>query len=150
MRDDTRPSPDALLRALQKAEPADKKGKLSIFFGMAAGSGKTYAMLEAAQNRHKDGIDVVIGVVETHGRTETEALLKGLPSIPKRKIHYRGAELDELDIDAILLRHPSLILVDELAHTNAPGSRHAKRWQDVLELLDAGIDVYTTLNVQHI
>ncbi|HBC47048.1 MAG TPA: two-component sensor histidine kinase [candidate division Zixibacteria bacterium] len=150
MRDDSRPSPDALLRALQKAEAADKKGKLSIFFGMAAGSGKTYAMLEAAQNRLKDGVDVIIGVVETHGRTETEALLRGLPSIPKRKIHYRGAELDEFDIDAVLLRHPSLILVDELAHTNAPGSRHAKRWQDVLELLDAGIDVYTTLNVQHI
>jgi two-component system sensor histidine kinase KdpD len=150
MRDDTRPSPDALLKALQKTEPADKKGKLSIFFGMAAGSGKTYAMLEAAQNRFKEGIDVVIGVVETHGRVETEALLKGLPSIPKRKIIYRETELGEFDIDAVLSRHPSLVLVDELAHTNAPGSRHAKRWQDVIELLDASIDVYTTLNVQHI
>jgi two-component system, OmpR family, sensor histidine kinase KdpD len=150
MRDDIRPSPDALLKALQKAEPADKKGKLSIFFGMAAGSGKTYAMLEAAQNRLKEGADVVAGVVETHGRIETEALLKGLPSIPKQKINYRDTELAEFDIDAILTRHPALVLVDELAHTNAPGSRHAKRWQDVVELLDAGIDVYTTLNVQHI
>ena len=150
MRDDTRPNPDALLKALQKTEPTGKKGKLSIFFGMAAGSGKTYAMLEAAQNRFKDGVDVIVGVVETHGRAETKALLKGLPSIPKRKIPYHDIELEEFDIDAVLKRHPSLLLVDELAHTNAPGSRHTKRWQDVIELLDAGIDVYTTLNVQHI
>ncbi len=150
MRDDIRPNPDALLKALQKTDRADKKGKLSIFFGMAAGSGKTYAMLEAAQSRLKDGIDVIIGIVETHGRVETEALLNGLPSIPRRKFPYHNTMLEEFDIDATLSRHPSLVLVDELAHTNIPGSRHAKRWQDVIELLDAGIDVYSTLNVQHI
>jgi two-component system, OmpR family, sensor histidine kinase KdpD len=150
MNDDIRPNPDALLKALQMTEQTGKKGKLSIFFGMAAGSGKTYAMLEAAQARFKDGIDVVIGLIETHGRAETEALLKGLSLIPNRKIAYRGTELEEFDLDAVLSRHPSLVLVDELAHTNAPGSKHEKRWQDVIELLDAGIDVYTTLNVQHV
>jgi two-component system, OmpR family, sensor histidine kinase KdpD len=150
MRDEIRPNPDALLKALQKTEPTGKQGKLGIFFGMAAGSGKTYAMLEAAQSRLKDGIDVVAGLVETHGRAETDALLKGLPIIPRKKFPYRDTALEEFDIDTVLSRHPSLALVDELAHTNAPGSRHAKRWQDVIELLDAGIDVYTTLNVQHI
>ncbi len=150
MKEDSRPNPDALLKALQKTEPLTKKGKLSIFFGMAAGSGKTYAMLETAQARLDEGIDVVIGLVETHGRPETEALLPGLRVIPRKKIDYRGAELEEFDIDAVLAQHPALVLVDELAHTNIPGSRHAKRWQDVVELLDAGIDVYTTLNVQHV
>jgi two-component system sensor histidine kinase KdpD len=150
MKEDIRPNPDALLKALKKTDAARKQGKLSIFFGMAAGSGKTYAMLEATQNRLKDGVDAIVGVVETHGRAETEALRKGLPSIPKRKISYRKTELEEFDIDSVLSRHPSLVLIDELAHTNAPGSRHAKRWQDVFEILDAGIDVYTTLNVQHI
>jgi two-component system, OmpR family, sensor histidine kinase KdpD len=148
--DDIRPNPDVLLKALQKTDASGKKGKLSIFFGLAAGAGKTYAMLEAAQARLKEGVDVVIGLVETHGRTETEALQTGLPIIPRKKIPYRDTVLEEFDIDAVLSRHPSLVLVDELAHTNAPGSRHQKRWQDVLEILDAGIDIYTTLNVQHI
>jgi two-component system sensor histidine kinase KdpD len=150
MKEDIRPNPDALLKALQKTEQAGKKGKLSIFFGMAAGSGKTYAMLEAAQAGLKEGIDVVIGLVETHGRAETEALTKGLQAIPRKKIAYRESILEEFDLDTVVARKPSLVLVDELAHTNAPGSRHNKRWQDVIELLDAGIDVYTTLNVQHV
>jgi two-component system, OmpR family, sensor histidine kinase KdpD len=150
MNDDQRPNPDILLHALKQAELSVRKGKLSIFFGMAAGVGKTYAMLEAAQNQFKDGVDVTVGIVESHGRTETESLLKGLPLIPRKKISYRDTVIEEIDIDVVLSRHPSLVLVDELAHTNAPGSRHEKRWQDVLEILDAGIDVYTTLNVQHV
>ncbi len=148
--DDIRPNPDALLKALQKTDFGGKKGKLGIFFGMAAGVGKTYAMLEAAQARLKEGVDVIIGLVETHGRTETEALIKDLPTIPRKIIPYRDTTIEEFDIDAVLSRHPALVLVDELAHTNVPGSRHQKRWQDVIEILDAGIDVYTTLNVQHI
>lgn len=150
MSDDVRPDPDTLLAALRQNEKAARQGKLSIFFGLAAGAGKTYAMLEAAQQRLKEGIDVVIGIVETHGRAETESLVIGLPIIPQKKIAYRDVVLEELDLDAILARRPNLILVDELAHTNAPGSRHTKRWHDVVELLDAGINVYTTLNVQHI
>jgi two-component system sensor histidine kinase KdpD len=150
MIDDDRPNPDALLTALNKAEKSERSGKLSVFFGMAAGAGKTYAMLEAAQSLLREGIDVVIGVVETHRRAETEALLTGLPVIPRRKTDYKGAVLEEMNLDEILHRRPALVLVDELAHSNVPGSRHDKRWQDVLEILDAGIDVYTTLNVQHI
>ncbi len=150
MNDEPRPNPDALLQALKQADLAGHKGKLSIFFGMAAGVGKTYAMLEAAQNRMKDGLDVAVGIVETHDRIETEALLKGLETIPRMKLSYRNASLRELNLDAVLNRRPALVLIDELAHTNVPGSRHEKRWQDVLEILDAGIDVYTTLNVQHI
>jgi two-component system, OmpR family, sensor histidine kinase KdpD len=150
MIDDLRPDPDELLEVVQKMDAARHEGKLSIFFGMAAGVGKTYAMLSAAQNRFKEGVDIVIGTVDTHGRAETEALAKGLPAIRRRKISYRGTTIEEMDLDTILARRPRLVLVDELAHTNAPDSRHTKRWQDVVELLDAGIDVYTTLNVQHI
>ncbi len=112
--------------------------------------GKTYAMLRAAQQERAAGTDVVVGIVETHGRSETEALLAGLTVLPRRTVDYRGAQLTELDLEAVRSRRPKLVLVDELAHTNAPGSRHAKRWQDVLELLEAGIDVLTTLNIQHV
>jgi two-component system sensor histidine kinase KdpD len=150
MMDDLRPDPDELLKAVQKIDRASHEGKLSIFFGMAAGVGKTYSMLSAAQSRLSEGTDVIIGTVDTHGRAETDALTKGLPIVPRKKIPYRGTIVEEMDLDAILTRRPRLVLVDELAHTNAPGSRHAKRWQDVLELLDGGIDVYTTLNVQHL
>ena len=150
MSEPSRPNPDALLAAIQREQQAAKRGQLKIFFGMSPGVGKTYAMLEAARARQAESVDVVVGVVETHGRVETEALLNGLPVIPRKKIEYRGVNLQEMDIDAILARRPPLVLVDELAHTNAPGSRHPKRYQDVLELLDAGIDVYSTLNVQHL
>jgi two-component system sensor histidine kinase KdpD len=145
-----RPDPDALLARVKDEEARQRRGRLKIFLGAAAGVGKTYAMLEAAQAQREDGVDVVAGLVETHGRAETETLLEGLSVLPTRTVEYRGAQIRELDLDAALARHPALILVDELAHTNAPGSRHAKRWQDVQELLDAGIDVYTTLNVQHL
>lgn len=131
-----------------KAEES-KRGKLKIFFGAVAGVGKTYAMLEAARLRKKEGIDVVVGYVETHKRAETEVLLKGLEVLPPKKIMYRGIELREFDLDEALKRKPALILIDELAHTNAPGVRHAKRWQDIEELLNHGINAYTTLNVQH-
>lgn len=150
MTEPARPSPDALLAEIQREERAAKRGQLKIFFGMCPGVGKTYAMLEAAQARRREGVDVVVGLVETHGRAETYALLAGLPIISRKKIEYRGVTLEEMDIDALLGRRPQLAVVDELAHTNAPGSRHPKRYQDVLELLDAGIDVYTTLNVQHL
>jgi two-component system sensor histidine kinase KdpD len=126
------------------------RGRLKVFFGSAPGVGKTYAMLEAARLRKKDGVDVVAGYVETHKRKETEILLDGLDVLPRRQAAHRGTVLEEFDLDAALVRRPALLLVDELAHTNAPGSRHVKRWQDVLELIDAGIDVYTTLNVQHL
>jgi two-component system, OmpR family, sensor histidine kinase KdpD len=144
-----RPDPDALLAAIQKEDEKEQRGKLKIFFGMAAGVGKTYAMLDAAHARKADGVDVIVGYVETHKRAETEALVKGLEVIPRQKLEYRGTWLDEMDLDAILARKPQLVLVDELAHTNAPGTRHPKRYQDVIELLEAGIDVYTTVNVQH-
>jgi two-component system, OmpR family, sensor histidine kinase KdpD len=147
---DNRPDPDALLARVQEEETHQGRGKLKIFFGATAGVGKTYAMLEAAHARRKEGVDVVVGWVDTHGRAETEALLAGLEVLPRRAVAYRGTTVDAFDLDAALQRHPALILVDELAHTNAPGSRHAKRWQDVEELLDAGIDVYTTVNVQHL
>jgi two-component system sensor histidine kinase KdpD len=150
MTEPQRPNPDVLLAAIQRDEQAAKRGKLKVFFGMSPGVGKTYSMLEAAQARRKEGVDVIIGLVETHGRPETHALLAGLPIIHRKKSEYRGVCLEEMDIDAILARRPQLVLVDELAHTNAPGSRHPKRYQDVLELLDAGIDVYSTLNVQHL
>ncbi|MFA6562439.1 MAG: sensor histidine kinase KdpD [Verrucomicrobiia bacterium] len=150
MSEESRPNPDALLAEIQREEKAAKRGRLKIFFGMCPGVGKTYAMLEAARQRKTEGVDVVIGVVETHGRKETEALLAGLEVVPRKRLEYRGITLGEMDIDALLARRPPLALVDELAHTNAPGSRHPKRYQDVLELLDAGIDVYTTLNVQHL
>lgn len=148
--EEKRPNPDALLRAIKAEDARNKPGQLRIFFGMAAGVGKTYAMLKAAQQRFLEGVDVVVGVVETHARAETEALLQGLPTVERKKIGYRGTEFEELDLDAILKRRPQLVLVDELAHSNVPGARHGKRWHDVAELLDNGIDVYTTLNVQHI
>lgn len=141
---------DELLSAIQRTEARTGAGRLRIFLGMAAGVGKTYAMLKAAQERMREGTDVIVGLVETHGRPETEQLLAGLRMAPRHAVAYRGASLEELDIDWILHRRPQLVLIDELAHTNAPGSRHPKRWQDVVEILDAGIDVYSTLNVQHI
>ncbi|MCI0741859.1 MAG: sensor histidine kinase KdpD [Gemmataceae bacterium] len=147
---DERPNPDQLLARVQSAESQARRGKLKIFFGYVAGVGKTFAMLEAARREKADGVEVVVGYVEPHGRAETEALLEGLEILPVRSIPYRGVTLREFDLDAALKRRPKLILVDELAHTNAEGSRHAKRWQDVEELLEAGIDVYSTLNVQHI
>jgi len=145
-----RPNPDELLAQVQAEEASARRGKLMIFFGYAAGVGKTYAMLQAAQRAAAGGREVVVGYVEPHGRPETEALLAGLESLPTRKQDYQGVTLAEFDVDAGLRRHPSLLLVDELAHTNATGCRHTKRWQDVEELLAAGIDVWTTLNVQHI
>ncbi|MER0172056.1 MAG: sensor histidine kinase KdpD [Nitrosomonas sp.] len=146
-----RPDPDRLLAEIKREEIAAQRGKLKIFIGACAGVGKTYAMLNAAQQRIAEGIDVVIGVVETHGRSETIKLLEKFPEVlPLRKINYRGKSLAELDIDTALQRAPQLIIVDELAHTNIEGSRHVKRWQDVDELLVNGINVYTTLNVQHL
>ena len=146
---DIRPNPDALLKRVQEEEARQHQGKLKVFFGANPGVGKTYAMLEAAHEQKRDGVDVVIGVVETHGRAETEALVEGLELVPCRIVDYRGTVLKEFDLDAALARRPTLILIDELAHTNAPGPRHAKRWQDVQELLKVGINVYTTVNVQH-
>lgn len=143
---DNRPSPDALLRQAAREE----RGRLKIFLGAAPGVGKTFEMLQTAQAKRREGIDLVVGVVETHGRRETEALVAGLEVIPRRQIDYKDRLLDEMDLDAILARRPKIVLVDELAHTNAPGSRHAKRYLDVEELLAAGIDVYTTLNIQHV
>ncbi len=150
MNDGERPNPDALLAAIQNDAARNTRGRLKVFLGMCPGVGKTYAMLEAAQRELKNGRDIVIGYVETHGRKETDALTLGLPLIPRKISEHRGVTLGEMDLDTVLARHPQLALVDELAHTNAPGSRHPKRWHDVNELLDAGIDVFTTLNVQHI
>ena len=147
---DHRPDPDALLASLNREEQRALRGKLKVFFGMCPGVGKTYAMLRAAQQEVRDGVDLVVGVVETHGRAETEALLEGLPVLPRKEISYKNIKITEMDLEAILARKPKLVLVDEFAHTNAPGSRHPKRFQDVVELLDSGIDVFTTLNVQHI
>ncbi len=147
---DNRPDPDALLAKVKAEEKTAARGKLKIFFGSCAGVGKTYAMLSSGHQRLLEGEDVVAGIVETHGRTETEKLLEGMPVIPPVEQEHRNVMLKELDLDIALLRKPQLILIDELAHTNAPGSRHLKRWHDVGELLDAGIDVYTTLNVQHL
>ncbi len=150
MNDKIRPAPEVLLAAIQREEKQAQRGKLKIFFGMAAGVGKTFAMLQAAQALRSRGVHVLAGYVETHGRAETEELLQGLPFVPRLKIPYRGVELEEMDLDAILQLKPEYVLVDELAHTNAEGVRHHKRYQDVLELLEHGINVYTTLNVQHI
>jgi two-component system, OmpR family, sensor histidine kinase KdpD len=150
MTEDRRPNADELLARVREEEQRAKSGKLTVFFGAAPGVGKTYAMLEAARSERDLRRDVVIGIVETHGRYDTAALTIGLELLPRRKLDYRGMKLEELDLDAALLRRPGILLVDELAHTNAAGSRHAKRWQDVEELLDAGIDVYTTVNVQHL
>ncbi|MDE1182763.1 DUF4118 domain-containing protein [Paraburkholderia sp.] len=145
-----RPDPDELLDKLQRDEEKRQRGRLKIFFGASAGVGKTYAMLQAARRRADDGVDMVVGIAETHGRGETAALLDGLDVLPLAQIDYRGRTLAEFDLDAALARKPQLVLVDELAHSNVEGSRHLKRWQDVYELLDAGIDVYTTVNVQHL
>ena len=150
MSTERRPDPDELLARVKKAETRQARGKLKIFFGAAAGVGKTYAMLEAAREQRAQGVDVVVGWVDTHGRAETEALLGDLEILARRPLEYHGTTIREFDLDAALARRPALMLVDELAHTNAPGSRHAKRWQDVLELLDAGINVYTAMNVQHV
>lgn len=150
MTNDGRPDPDVLLRAISEEELRARTAVLKVFLGMSAGVGKTYAMLRAARERLKEGTDVVIGVVETHGRLETLALTESLPVIPRKEIEYKGVTIHEMDLDAILAKKPKIVLVDELAHTNAPGSRHQKRYQDVIELLDAGIDVYTTVNVQHL
>jgi two-component system sensor histidine kinase KdpD len=146
MEEERRPSPEALLETAAK----EGRSRLKVFVGAAPGVGKTYAMLEAAHERLREGVDVVVGVIETHGRAETEALLRGLEIIPRRRIEYRGTMLEEMDLDAILERRPQIVLVDELAHSNAPGSRHPKRYSDVEELLQAGIDVYTTVNIQHL
>jgi two-component system sensor histidine kinase KdpD len=141
-----RASPDALL-ALAKKEG---RGHLKIFLGAAPGVGKTYAMLTAARSEMQGGRDVVAGLIETHGRRETEALVEGCQLLERKPIVYRNQMVREFDLDGALARRPSLLLVDEYAHTNVPGSRHPKRWQDVDELLDAGIDVWTTLNIQHL
>src|SRR5476649_2076725 len=147
---DDRPNPDALLASIQRETSRDKHGRLKVFFGMAPGVGKTYAMLKDARQRDAEGIDVVVGYIETHGRAETAALLEGMVIAPRRPVEHRGVAMEEMDLDAIIFLRPKLVLVDELAHTNASGSRHPKRYQDVLELLALGIDVSTTLNVQHI
>jgi two-component system sensor histidine kinase KdpD len=143
-------NPDALLANLKREDAKATRGTLKVFFGMAPGVGKTYAMLEAARRELATGRDVVLGYVETHGRKETDALTQGLPLIPRSHVNHRGLPLSEMDLDAVLRRRPQVVLVDEFAHTNAPSLRHPKRFQDVLELLEAGIDVFTTLNVQHL
>ena len=145
---DQRPSPEALLETARREE--GRLGKLKIFMGAAPGVGKTYEMLQQARARKKDGYDIVVGVVETHGRKETEALLDGLEVVPRQRIEYKGQGLEEMDLDAIIARRPQIVLVDELAHTNVPGSRHPKRYIDVEELLNNGINVYSTVNIQHI
>ncbi|MCE9580799.1 MAG: DUF4118 domain-containing protein, partial [Deltaproteobacteria bacterium] len=149
MIDDDRPDPEELLDKLRAAAPVTR-ARLKIFFGASPGVGKTYAMLEAARRARADGVDIVIGLVETHGRADTEALLADLPILPRRPVAHRGITVGELDVDAALARKPAVLLVDELAHSNAPGLRHPKRWQDVMDLLEAGIEVWTTLNVQHV
>src|SRR5260221_11563442 len=141
-----RPSPEALLEAASR----ETRGRLKIFLGAAPGVGKTYEMLQTAQAKRREGVEIVIGLVETHGRQETQALLAGLEIVPRRRDDYKGRILEEMDLDAVLARRPALVLVDELAHTNAPGSRHPKRYMDVEELLAAGIDVFSTLNIQHV
>jgi len=148
--EDNRPNPDDLLASLKEEEEKSKRGKLKIFFGMCAGVGKTYTMLEAAQIEKKKGADIVIGYVETHNRKETAALVEGFELISRKKYQYKTAQVQEMDLDSIIARRPQIVLVDELAHTNAPGSRHVKRYQDVQEILDNGINVYTTVNVQHL
>jgi two-component system, OmpR family, sensor histidine kinase KdpD len=143
---ETRPSPEALLELAAR----ERRGKLKVFLGASPGVGKTYAMLSAARRLKAEGVDVVVGLVETHGRADTAALLEGLEIIPRRSVPYKGHVFTEFDVDAALKRHPQLIIVDELAHTNASESRHPKRFQDVEELLAAGIDVWTAVNIQHL
>jgi two-component system sensor histidine kinase KdpD len=144
--DQTRPSPEQFLTMLREQQ----RGRLKVYLGFAPGVGKTYEMLQEGQRLKKQGVDVVVGVVETHGRAETAALIGDLDQVPRCKVEYRGVVLEEMDLDAVLKRHPTVALVDELAHTNAPGSRHPKRFQDVEELLRAGISVITTMNIQHL
>src|SRR5215470_3706985 len=148
--DPDRPDPEALLAEVKAQEAAARRGRLRIYFGAAPGVGKTYAMLAAARALRDEGRDVVVGIVETHGRRETDSLAAGLEILPRAKRALQGRTVDEFDLDGALARRPALILVDELAHTNAPGSRHPKRWQDVEELLASGVDVFTSLNVQHL
>ena len=148
--EEKRPDPDEILASLKLEEAKSKKGRLKIFFGMCAGVGKTYTMLQSARTEKSKGRDVVIGYIETHHRKETEDLVKGLELIPRKSFEYKSTILTEVDLDAVIARKPQVVLIDELAHTNAPGSRHLKRYQDVLDILDNGIDVFTTLNVQHI
>ncbi|MCA1935064.1 MAG: sensor histidine kinase KdpD, partial [Asticcacaulis sp.] len=150
MKADTRPDPDKLLALVSHDAGGLSRGRLKIFFGASAGVGKTFAMLSEARRLHAEGRNVIIGVAEHHNRPETLALLDGLPVLPQKTIDHRGVSVREFDLDAALQLKPDLILVDEYAHTNAPGSRHPKRWQDIEELLENGIDVYTTLNVQHL
>ena len=142
---DQRPSPEALLEAARREER--RSGRLKIFVGAAPGVGKTYEMLQQARARKQDGYDVAVGVVETHGRKETQALLDGFEIVPRKRLEYRGQSLEEMDLDALIARHPQIALVDELAHADAPGSRHPKRYLDVEELLSHGIDVYTAVNI---
>ncbi len=148
--DDNRPNPELLLKKVQEEERQQRVGKLKIYLGAAPGVGKTYTMLQDALSQQKEGKDIVIGVAESHGRAEIDALLGKIELLPRQEINYRGQKLSEFNLDGALKRHPQLILMDEMAHTNAPGVRHKKRWQDIKELMDRGIDVYTTLNVQHI
>lgn len=143
---DIRPEPEALLAEARK----EGRGRLKVFLGASPGVGKTFAMLELAKRRQAEGLDVVVGIVETHGRAETAALLGGLEVLPRRMIDYRGKPFPELDLDAVLKRRPDIVLIDELAHSNLPDARHPKRWLDIEEVLEAGIDVFTTLNIQHL
>src|SRR6476620_1928645 len=148
MKEDLKYTAEEWLKRVQSNE--SQKGKLKIYIGMSAGVGKTYRMLQEAHQLMQDGINVRIGYVETHGRKETEALINGLPVIPRREVFYKGKKLEELDVQAILLLHPDVVIIDELAHTNIPGSKNEKRWQDVLDVLEAGVDVISALNIQHI
>ena len=154
MADDTRPDPDRLLADVQRDEARAKRGRLRIFFGASAGVGKTFSMLEAARTARGAGTDIVVGYVEPHGRPETERLLEGLEQLPTVPVRYRGVTRREFDLDAALRRRAAITLVDELAHSNLiegePAPRHAKRWQDIDEMLETGLDVWTTLNVQHV
>src|SRR5512132_2812299 len=145
-----RPDPDALLARVTAEARREARTRFKVFFGFAPGVGKTYRMLQVARDLVAEGDDVVVGAIETHGRYDTAGLMLGLEVLPRRQLPYRGRVLEEFDLDAALARKPKILLLDELAHTNASGSRHAKRWQDALELLDAGIEVYTTVNVQHV
>ena len=147
---DNRPDPDELLASLINEEEKSKRGTLKIFFGMCAGVGKTYTMLQAAHAEKIKGFDVIIGYIETHNRKETAELAEGFELIPRKTYEYKSTNVQEMDLDAIIARKPQIVLVDEIAHTNAPGSRHTKRYQDVQEILENGINVYTTLNVQHL
>jgi two-component system, OmpR family, sensor histidine kinase KdpD len=145
-----RPDPDSLLNLINQDSEITKKGKLKIFFGSSAGVGKTYAMLSEAKGLKTEGVDVIIGIIETHGRCDTEKLVDGFEKIDLKKSTYKGVDITEFNLEQTLKRNPKLVLIDELAHTNAPNSTHPKRWQDVIEILDNGIDVYSTLNVQHL